>query len=314
MAKIKNVRMNELILDNKRYLGMIIQNTFKLDEMFNICFNQLDDERKKLATALQTLSKSEQDLADAKKKLFAEEQACKSAESALEGYQKQAKDQGNRLREANAELKNAQEQVLALRKHSEETQKLREQAEKSREEAEKAKTEAERAMNEAKQKGYKVSIVETEEALRAKVPAVCRIYCAKTWDEALNRVGVEASSKLRRPENVFYPEAIRPSDTPTPQAETIPSTVNPNEEVLPPSLPPPGQPDLAKEDTAPLEASSDKTAAASETGVASLGFQQDLASTVLPAEGATKGKREVTTVEADKPASQAPKIQIKLKK
>ena len=112
--------------------------------------------------------------------------------------------------------------------------------------------------------------------MRAEVPAVCRIYCAKTWDEALNRARVEASSELRRPENVFYLEAIRPSDTPTsptPQAETIPSTINPNEEVLPPSLPPLGQPDPVKEDTAPPEASSDKTAAASETGVASPGFQ-----------------------------------------
>ena len=143
---------------------------------------------------------------------------------------------------------------------------------------------------------------------------MCRIYCVKTWDEALNRAGVKASSELRRPENVFYPEAIRPSDTPTPQAETIPSTVNPNVEVLLPSLPPPGQSDPAKEDTAPLEASSDKTAAASEAGVASPGFQQDLASTVLLAGGATKDKGEVTTAEADKLASQAPKIQIKLKK
>ena len=97
----------------------------------------------------------------------------------------------------------------------EETQKLREQAEKSREEAEKAKTEAERAMNEAEQRGYEVSIAETEEALRAEVPVVCRIYCAKTWDEALNRAGVKASSELQRPKNVFYPEAIRPSAPPT---------------------------------------------------------------------------------------------------
>jgi len=58
---------------------------------------------------------------------------------ALEGYQKQAEDQGNRLREANAELKKAQEQVLVFKKHSEETQKLRERAEKSREQAEKVK-------------------------------------------------------------------------------------------------------------------------------------------------------------------------------
>ena len=83
------------------------------------------DERRKQITAVQILSKFEQDLADAKKKLLAKEQARKSAESALEGYQKQAEDQGNHLREANAELKKAREQVLALRRHSEETQKLR---------------------------------------------------------------------------------------------------------------------------------------------------------------------------------------------
>ena len=100
--------------------------------MFNICSNQLKDERRKQITAVQILSKFEQDLADAKKKLLAEEQARRSAESALEGYHKQAEDQGKRLHEANAELKKAQEQVLALMKHSKETQKLREQAEKSR--------------------------------------------------------------------------------------------------------------------------------------------------------------------------------------
>ena len=143
---------------------------------------------------------------------------------------------------------------------------------------------------------------------------VYRIYCAKTWDEALNRAGVKASSELRKPESVFYPKAIRPSTLPTHQAEAIPSTANPNKEVLPLSLPLPRLPELAKENTAPPEASSDKTVAASEAEVASQSFQQDLASTVLPAGGAIKDKGEVTTSEADKPASQAPKIQIKLKK
>ena len=212
------------------------------------------------------------------------------------------------MREANAELRKAREQIVALRKHLEETQKLREQAEKSREEAEKAKTEAEQAMNEAEQRGYEVGRAETEEALRAEVPVVCRIYYAKTWDEALNRAGVKASSELRKPESVFYPKAIRPSTLPTHQAEATPSTANPNEEVLPPSLPPPSLPKPAKENTAPPEASSDKTVAASEAEVASQSFQQNLASTVLPAGGAIMDKEEVTTSEADKLAGQAPKI------
>ena len=140
------------------------------------------------------------------------------------------------MREANAELKKAWEQVATLKKHLEETQKLREQAVKSLEEVEKAKTKAEQAMNEVEQKGYEVGIAETKETLRAEVPMVCRIYCAQTWGEALNRAGVEASSKLRKPENVFYPEAIRPSALPTNQTGTTPSTANPNEEVLPPNL------------------------------------------------------------------------------
>ena len=113
---------------------------------------------------------------------------------------------------------------------------------------------------------------------------------------------------------MFYPTAIRTSAPPSNQAEDTPLSTNPNQKVLPPSLPPPGQPEPAKGNNAPPEVSLDKTAAASEVEVAFQGFQQDLASTVMPAGGATKDKEGVTTSEADKSANQAPKLQIKLKK
>jgi len=77
--------------------------------MLNRCYSQLDDERKQWASAVQTLTQSEQDLTAARKKLLAEEQARKSADLTLEGFQKQAEDQRKRLRETNAELKAAQE-------------------------------------------------------------------------------------------------------------------------------------------------------------------------------------------------------------
>ena len=48
-------------------------------------------------------------------------------------------------------------------------------------------------------------MAETEDALRAEVPRVCRIYYTQVWDEALNRVGVEPSSMLRKVENIYYP-------------------------------------------------------------------------------------------------------------
>ena len=52
-------------------------------------------------------------------------------------------------------------------------------------------------------------MAETEDALRAEVPVVCRTYCALTWDEALNQAGVKAFSMLKRAESVYYPLIIR---------------------------------------------------------------------------------------------------------
>ena len=124
-------------------------------------------------------------------------------------------------------------------------------------------------MNEAEQRGYEVGIAETEKALRAEVPEVCRIYCTRTWSEALNRVGVEASSELRKPENVFYPEAIRPSALLPYQANAPSSVINLNEEGSPRNSPPRGQPESAKGGLAPPEASPDKTTIALEAETAS---------------------------------------------
>ena len=126
----------------------------------------------------------------------------------MEGAERQAEDQRRRLREANDELNAAREQMEALKKQLEETQRLKDQAERSKAEAEKARVEAEKERDEAEQKGYDLGVAKTKETLGAEVPTVCRIYCAQTWDETLNRAGVEASSELRKVENVFYPSAI----------------------------------------------------------------------------------------------------------
>ena len=80
----------------------------------------------------------------------------------------------------------AREQMAALKKQLEETQRLKDQAERSKDKAKKARDEAEKERDEAEQKGYDLGVAETEETLRAKVPAMCHIYCAQTWDEALN--------------------------------------------------------------------------------------------------------------------------------
>lgn len=74
-----------------------------------------------------------------------------------------------------------------------------------------------------------MGVNKTEEALRAEVVGVCRMYCLKMWNEALNQARVEAFSALRRAENVYYPLAIcapSPLSSSSPQTTTIPKKVD----------------------------------------------------------------------------------------
>ena len=68
--------------------------------------------------------------------------------------------------------------MATLREQLGEAQRLKDQVEEAKSKAEKARIEAEKARDEAEQKGYDFRVAETKETLRAKVPAICRIYCA----------------------------------------------------------------------------------------------------------------------------------------
>ena len=65
-----------------------VQATFRLEEITNNCYQQLEDERKKRSIAMQTLNIAENNNAELKKKLANEEHARRSADSALEGTQR----------------------------------------------------------------------------------------------------------------------------------------------------------------------------------------------------------------------------------
>ena len=77
------------------------------------------------------------------------------------------------------QLAASREQIFALKKKLDEVQKAKDHTEKAKEETKKV-------WEEVEQHGYDVRVAETEDALRAKVPGVCRLYCAQVWDEALN--------------------------------------------------------------------------------------------------------------------------------
>ena len=129
--------------------------------------------------------------------------------------------------EANEQLAASKEQVVALKQQLEEAKKLKDQAEKARKQAEEDKAKAEKERDEAEQHGYDVGVAETEDTLRAEVPALCRAYCTQTWEETLNQAGIEASSELRKPENIIFPLALQiPS-----KKETTPLISQPTKEV-----------------------------------------------------------------------------------
>ena len=120
MAELRSIRRNEVFLNLKRYLGMVcthplslsftftllwlsvrlltlflqaVQAVFRVEEITNFDYRQLDDERNRHVAVVDAFNIVDQSNEDLRKKLKEEEQARRSAEFALEGAQKQAEDQ-----------------------------------------------------------------------------------------------------------------------------------------------------------------------------------------------------------------------------
>ena len=158
---------------------------------------------------MQILTIAKNSNADLKQKLKDEEQARKSSDSALKGVETQAESQRKLANEVKGQLAAAKEQMAALKQQLEEVNKLKDLAEQAKLQAEEDKVKAEKEKDEAEQHGYDVGVAETEDALRAEVPAVCCAYYAQTWEETLNQAGVETSSELRKPESIIFPSILQ---------------------------------------------------------------------------------------------------------
>ena len=214
----------------------------------------------------------------------------KSADAALKGAERQAESQRKLTNKANEQLATSKEQLAALKKQLEEAKKFRDQAKKTRVQAEEDKAKAEKERDVVEQHGYDVGVAETEDALRAEVPAMCRAYCAQTWEEALNQAGIEASSELRRLERIVFPPALQIPK----QTEIAPPAPQPAKEALfqhPPSI---GQQGQGREQETQKGPSLDKVTEAPQTGTASQDFEKQLALVTLPAQGSFKGKEKET--------------------
>ena len=94
---------------------------------------------------------------------------------------------------------------------------------------------------------------------------MCHVYCAQTWEEALNQAGVKASSKLRKPKSNIFPSTLQVPK----QTEIAPLTPQPVNEAPPQHPPTTVQPEQGKEKETQKGPSSDKVTEASQPGTAS---------------------------------------------
>ena len=170
---------------------------------------QMKDEEGRRVVAIETFKVVEKRLKEVDAKLIKLERGRKSAEATMDNEEIQAKTQHKQLRLAEDEFVAAREQIKLLKKKLED---------------------AEKAKDQAKQKGYDVRVVKTEESFKVEVAGVCRAYCLQVWNEAFDLAGVEASSALRRVENVYYPLAIRALGSSASPDDAAPNITSPIEE------------------------------------------------------------------------------------
>ena len=81
--------------------------------------------------------------------------------------------------------------MAALKQQLEEANKLKDSAEKAKLQAEEDKVKAKKERDKAEQHGYDVGVAETEDALRAEVPTVCRAYCARPGKKLSTKLGLK---------------------------------------------------------------------------------------------------------------------------
>ena len=121
---------------------------------------QLKDEEARRVSAVKTLAMAKKKIKDLGIKLTETNRERKTAEAALAGTEKQAKDQCQQLRWAEEQMVIAWEQIEAQRKELEKK---------------------EEALAQAEQSGYDIEVKKTEDILRARIIKVCRGYCLQVW-------------------------------------------------------------------------------------------------------------------------------------
>ncbi|KAL0002753.1 hypothetical protein SO802_016534 [Lithocarpus litseifolius] len=115
MADLRTMKKHEVFLGLKRDLTMVVQATFRAEELVNISHRQMNDEEGRQVAAVEAFNMAEKKEKKLNAKLIKAEREKKSAEVAQEGAEKQAETQRKQLRQAEDELTAARELIKLLK-------------------------------------------------------------------------------------------------------------------------------------------------------------------------------------------------------
>ena len=133
-----------------------VQATHRAEEIVINSHKMMKEEDGGCTTVVKAFELAEKKSQELTAKLIEIDRDKKSAEATLDMAERQAKAQRKQLRQAKDDLSAVRGQIKILTKKLEEAEKDKEQAE---------------------QEGYKVGVAKTKEALKVEVTGVCRFYC-----------------------------------------------------------------------------------------------------------------------------------------
>nr|XP_023896600.1 eukaryotic translation initiation factor 5B-like [Quercus suber] len=194
MAELGNLRRQEVFLSLKRYLGMAVQATYRLEEEANNQSKALDQERDKRLNAMRTLKNSEADIKKAREEL---KEMTRARDSVITDLKKKL-----------AEVKGAKNAAKWAR----------DEALRAKKEAEFARIEAETSKEKAEELAFDLGVAETQAGVEASSDLwkVENVYYPSAFRES-GRPSSEAGTSLE------VAEAGHPNTAPTSTAPDEPA-------------------------------------------------------------------------------------------
>ncbi|XP_023877146.1 uncharacterized protein LOC111989584 [Quercus suber] len=202
MESYRRFNPQELFMSLKRDLAMVTQQVYVAEGLSKDSWVKAQAANQSWLEAEASLGRLKEEHSKVSEELKEVISQNKSLDAGLKNAEKQAEEQRKQLNATEVNLATERELVKGLRA---ELQKARENAKAAEQKVQLAKE----SIEAEKKAAYQLGADETAQQLTEQFASVCREYCDKTWEKALDAAGVPSDSLLRLPGSVYYENDIR---------------------------------------------------------------------------------------------------------